>query len=194
MRTLRILFVALAVLLVGSKAHAGRIYGWAEAAKLTSSSSGCTLTDNQGVRSGGNYAYRTMNCTDGANREFVLPLWIPPDAPNTGWTARVHYETTDTSASKVCAWNVSIGAYKDGASPLGSQGSTTAIAGSSRTHVAGTRYITSPSATFSLYDVLAAGACASTNCLQKTAKAYVTLDSSATTATGCDFRMLEVRY
>lgn len=190
MTVMKKLIIALALLLSAGQAEAGRIFLFAAGADITTITAGCTRIAN--VDDG--YAYTTIRCTDALAGRFEIPAAFPPDAGNS-WTFRIHYQTVDDSGSKVCGWSVNTIALTEGSSTQAlAYGSSLAVTGTGQVHAYPFQYITPVSAAFGIFNDESGLDCTGTTCRNTRLRAIIELNPTNTTATSCDFDMLEIIY
>lgn len=190
------------VLLFTTRAQAITYFAFAEDATLASATDICAITEHQGTSSN----YTTVDCTGSGETRIAIPLYRPV-YDSAGWpksvTAKVHYETPDTSSNTHCDWDVAIyiiNTYTSSGTVVpalvnASSVSTSAVTGTTQTHAADTRYITPATSTFNLKDP-AGSDCnnGSAGCAEGEAVVIIDWDDSSSTASECRLRAVEVSY
>lgn len=170
---------------------AGKMYAWAEQGHSVSGNVGCTKTTYTGASAGST----TWLCADGAVGRFVLSgVPFPPGGANS-WQYIVHFDAT-AGGDATCAWDVIASAIDDGAAPQSGVGNTASADGAFTGASPGERVVSGTSSATAVYNVANSANCTGSpsNCEGADILVRVVLDTTATTAESCEFRMLEIIY
>jgi len=190
---LRIAYAAALLVLVATPAHAGRIYVFAEAFYLTTTST-CTKTVNSTTQN----STTTINCPSNVlTTGFRANVAFPPDAPNS-WSYRVWYTTPDTASNKSCSWQIQARSRPhDSRNDLGGGEDTATVIGGPIQHANNRQYKTDISTATAVYNTATSANCSSTACQDTEVRLNIALIPvlfSADSASECDFRYLEIEY